>query len=231
MFYAAPYSTRQQQREPAVVWRKISSTPIAGLVLDEVKTFINRPLEDTFWDGETTGLIMVAQAAIEQWCHVSLAPSVWLGTMPSLLDQQIIVRRPFDTVTKIEVVDPDSGEIIAVDPALYQVAPVAQLCGQLLIGDADEWPDYAVRQDAFRVTVETKFLYVDASNNPTLPTEIRHALCMTVAALDANRGDGSQGGGGLANTVYGATHSNHDVIPATAQVLLAPYRYMSLYTS
>lgn len=207
---------------PVMVWTKVESTPTTALTVDALKTWLNRPLEDPFWDRESTGLVLVATRAIEQWCSISIAPTTWLGTTSEFATRMTVVRRPFSAVEKIEYVDPVSGQIATVDPTTYQTAPVAQLCGQIWCGEAASWPDTARRVDAVRLTVKTGW--------QSVPEDIMHAIMMTVASLDINRGDdGSSSQGKLANTVWGQSNSRPpSIIPAGAQALLAPYRYLQV---
>lgn len=230
MIVLSGYATAVRQQEPEVLWTKTASTAVDGILLDTLKTWLNRPLEDTFWDNEAAALIVVAQRAIEQWCNISVAPSTWVATMPYILPQQRLVRRPFLSVESIDYVDPETGTITTINSETYQAGKTRQMCGQIRIGDAyGAWPDVAERQDAFRVTVKTGWP-LDADNNPVLPEDLMHGIMMTVAHLDTNRGDTDPSGGRLANTVYGATHSSAaPIIPALAQALLAPFRYQALF--
>lgn len=224
------YATQLRTDEPEIIWTKTASDRVDGIILDNLKTWLNRPLEDAFWDAETASLILIALRAIESWCHISIAPSTWVATMPYILPQQRIVRRPFLSVESITYADPETGTITTVDPATYQVGKARQMCGQVRIGnDAGDWPDAAERQDAFTMTVKTGWP-LDESSKPIIPPDLIHGIMMTVAHLDTNRGDTNPSGGHLANTVYGATHSSAaPIIPALAQALLAPFRYQALY--
>lgn len=203
--------------EPATIWTKGAEGALAPIVLDTLKTWIHRPLEDNFWNGEALALIRVAQRAIEQRCQIALAPTTWTGTAAEFPTK--IIRRPFLAVTQVQYVDP-TGQIATLPTDQYVAAPELQLCGQLLSPRDVNWPETATRPDAVRMTVTTEF--------PTLPDDIVHALLMTVAALDTNRGDGGGGGSRLDSTVWGQTHgSGPNVIPAGAMALLAPYTYRS----
>lgn len=224
------YATRIRQSEPEVIWTKTASDRVDGIILDSIKTWLNRPLEDAFWDAETSSLILIALRAIESWCNISVAPSTWVATMPYILPQQRIVRRPFLSVESITYADPETGTITTVDPATYQVGKTRQMCGLVRIGDSTgQWPDAAERQDAFTMTVKTGWP-LDADNKPVLPEDLVHGIMQTVAYLDTNRGDLDPHGGALANTVYGATHQGGpQIIPQIAQALLAPFKYQALY--
>lgn len=208
---------------PVIIrWQKTASDPLGSVVLNAVKMWLNRPVEDTAWDRETTTLIKVAQQAIEKYCQMSLAPSTWVGTLPQLYDQFRVSIRPFSSIDKIEIVTPTTGAIETVDPSLYQVGPVSQMMGYVQIGNGVSWPDTARRLDAVRVTARTGFFNVQGA--PEVPDDIMHALFETVATLDLKRASDGEGGGGLNNTVWGATHTQAPlVLPASAQALLAPY--------
>lgn len=212
-----------------IQWRRVAVEPLSAVVLSTLKTWINRPLEDAFWDRESAVLVKVAQQAIERHCQMAIAPTTWLGTLSELQDAMRIMQRPFVSVDKIEYVDPVAGAVTTVPASVYQFGPMSQSMGWLQVGDGQDWPTAAVRQDAYRLTVKTGFYGLDPTK-AELPDDILHALMMTVAALDSNRGDeGGGGGGGLSNTVWGQTHaSGPSVIPSGAKALLAPYRLQHL---
>lgn len=214
--------------EPEAVWTKTASDAVPGIPLNVVKTWLNRPLEDTFWDAETQALLIVALRAVEAWCHISIAPSTWVATMPYLLPEQRIVRRPFLSVESIQYVDPD-GNTVTADTSIYQVAKAPQKTGLVRIGYGGTWPATADRADAVTMTVKTGWP-LDADDNPVLPDEIMHGIRMTVASLDTQHGDADPSGGSLANTVWGQTHSQAaPIIPQLAQAVLAPWRYQAIY--
>lgn len=209
-----------------IQWRQTASTPIADVVLNDVKTWINRPVEDTFWDAETIGLIRTAQRAIEAHCQITLSTSTWVGTLSRFHDRMRLFRRPFLAVDSIQYVD-TAGEILTLDPVLYQAAPVGQMCGQIVLADDEDWPDTARRMDAVRITARTGFVALDGVT-PELPHEIMHALKMTVSELDSARGDADQGGSGN-KTVYAMKQIKSGYLNAPIRELLAPYAYASVF--
>jgi hypothetical protein len=221
MFYFGQSSVIRKPIPDPVLWSMVTPGTLPTLVLDTLKTWIHRPLEDLFWDTEGLALIKVAQRAIERRCELVLPDSEWVATSPSF--PVGLVRRPFQSVTKIEYVDPTTGAVTLLDPSLYLFAPDRQFTGQLLPAEDTAWPDVARRPDAVRITVKAGFV--------TLPDDIMHAIMMTTTGLDANRGDEGMGGGGaLAGTVYGQTHtSGPSVIPAGAMALLSPYLYQNVW--
>jgi hypothetical protein len=206
---------------PHIQWRQTASTPIASIILNDVKTFINRPVEDTFWDNETTAFIQVAQRAIEQHCEMSLSLATWVGTLPRLFDEFRIVRRPFAAVEKIEYVEPATGNILTVDPSIYHVVPIAQNCAMVALGEDASWPDTANRLDAVRITVKTGFYDFDGVT-PKLPQEIVQALSMTVTELDAARGDDGSPG---RQTVYAMKQVKAGYLSASTQALIGHLTY------
>jgi len=218
-------------RQPVWQWTKVSEPQVVSAIpalLAFVKTFINRPLEDTFWDAETEQLITVAQAAIETYLQMSIEPATWLGTAPRLTHGTVIAKRPFLDVVGIQYVDPISGVSTTLDPSTYLVEDYAQRRGLIRLAATAQWPCAAQRRDAWRVMVTTGWP-LDSDSNPIIPPDLMHALAMTVAALDASRGDGG-GGGHLDNTVWGQTHAGGaSVIPAGARALLASYRLVQTY--
>jgi hypothetical protein len=202
-----------------ISWSKFSSQPLAAVVLADVKTWLNRPLEDTYWDAETTTLIIVAVRSIEQYCEMTIAPSVLVGHLPDFPGPSFrLDARPFRSVTSIEYVEPLAGEIITVPATDYLAQKAPQATGWLDLADTASWPATAKRRDAVRITVEAGFT--------ALPDDIKHAIAVTVAHLDKGRGDGDGGSGGrLANTAQNS--SGPSVIPGPAKALLAPYKLMT----
>ena len=193
--------------------------------LTTTKTFLNRPLEDTFFDAEVAMLLKAARRAVEAHCRLALAPATWVGVCRELPRDglRLGAARPFRSVEKIEYVDADTGQIVIMDPALYIASPAAQFCGAVELGDGLDWPPIARRADAVRITAKTGFYDLDGTT-PRLPDDVRQAVLMTVAALDANHGDGGSGGGGGV-TVFALQNVHASPIPEVARVLLAPYVY------
>ena len=74
------FATARVEAAPIIQWTKLSSTPIAGLVLDNLKTWIHRPLEDSFWNAEAQSLIIVAQRAIAGNDHAARTMLEWFVT-------------------------------------------------------------------------------------------------------------------------------------------------------
>jgi hypothetical protein len=208
--------------QPAVQirWTPSSSTALADPIVDLVtlRTFVNRALEDTFWDDELQSFLYVAQDAIETYCEITLPQTTFVGTLPAFYNRIRITKRPFISVTSIEYVDRLTGNILTVDPTTYQVAHIAQDCGMILLGDGCAWPDAARRLDAVRITIEAGF----ASG---LPQPLLHALKMTVAALDNDRGESSGSTG--RQTVYAMKQmtSGVSIIPRAAHSILQRYVY------
>lgn len=218
MFYGANSLRTLSKAEPVPVWTKEES-PLDPIVLNTLKTWIHRPLEDNFWNAEAQALIKVAQRAIEQRCWLALAPTVWTGAASDFPVR--VLRRPFLAVTKIDYVNQITGEVVTLPTDQYVAAPDLQLCGQILPPVGVDWPTVATRPDAVRLTVTTGF-------GNTMPEDIVHAIMMTVAALDSNRGDNGGGGSRLDNTVWGQTNgSGASIIPKGALALLAPYIHRS----
>ena len=219
-------SQRPQLADPPAVqirWTPSDVTAPADPVVDlnTVKTFINRPLEDTFWDDEIRSFLRVAERTIEQFCQLTLSHGSYVGTLPAFYPRIKINKRPFTNVTGIDYVEHSTGEIKTVATSVYGVAPLAQDCGMVFLGDAQEWPDAARRMDAVRITITAGF-------PDGLPDDLLHALLMTVAALDKGRGDDSGSGGRM--TVYAMKQatSGRSIIPIEARSLLAPYIYRSV---
>lgn len=196
------------------VWaRTVAGEPLA-IDLATVKNFINRPLEDTFWDVELTRFIVAAQKAIEKIAQLTLVSSTWVGSFAGFYDQIRINKRPFQAVTKIEYVAPTTGAITTVDAATYHALPIAQQCGMVFLGDGLEWPTPARRLDAVRITARVGF--------DPLPEEVEHALLMTVAALDRKRGDDGQVNANV--SVYAQRNAGGtSIVPAEARALIGDH--------
>lgn len=216
-------------RPPLMIARWVKAVPgatLSALDLDTVKDFIQRPREDTFWDVEITNFMRVAQAEIERVCQMSLTPTTWVGYFPTQAfsyDQIHLIKRPFIDITKVEYVAPTTGTITQVDSATYQSMPVSQMCGMAMLGEGCSWPTPAMRMDAVRVTCRTGFA--------EMPPEITHALLLTLAAIDSQRGDSGGGGGGSSVTVYAmkmASGGGGSFLPREARGLLSDYIYRSI---
>lgn len=214
---------------PAVIanWRKTAQGEPLAVSLNEVKTFVNRPIEDIFWDDEYARFIKTAIYEIERVCRIDLTAKTWVGTLSSFWDRVRIVKRPFLDVTGIEYVATD-GTILTADADLYHALPAEQMTGMVFRGDGVNWPATARRQDAVRITVRSGFGITEeevADGYPALPDEIRHALLMTIAALETKRGDDSQSGGGNV-TVYAMKNARGGaILPPEAKSLLMDYVY------
>lgn len=209
----------------AIQWRQTAATGVDSLLLDDVKTWLNRPLEDTFWDAETTRLISIAVKAIEAHCQLTIAPSTFVGTLPLLPEQFRISKRPFHSLERIDYVDAVTGTVTQLDASSYMSAPIAQACGLVVMGDGVLLPTVATRPDAVRLTVKTGFYGLDGVT-AELPIEIKHAISMCVAELDANRGDDGGGGGGN-TTVYAMKQVRGGYLNQSIRDLLAPWTYQS----
>lgn len=224
--HGTPFIGMQPPITPTWV-RTVAGDPLA-IDLNTVKDWLNRPREDSFWDTQISGFTRTAQLAIETLCQMVLVPSTWVGSFPSIPSSVFfastaqfyntvrINKRPFQAVTEIDYVDPTTGVITVLDPTTYFATPIAQLCGQVYLGDGFQWPAMAYRQDAVRITVTAGF------PNP-LPDDIAHALLITIAAIDSRRGDETGSGGRV--SVYEQKNSHGaSIVPAEAQALLRDYR-------
>lgn len=201
-------------------WVQSGTADALAVELDDVKVFVNRPLEDTFWDQELERFVRVATRAVETHCRLDLTRKTWVGTLPYFYDQMRVWKRPFVGVTKIEYVDPDTGEITTLDAARYHAIPIQQDCGMIFRSAADAWPSIASRWDAVRLTVTSGY---DAEDNP-IPDDLMHGLMMTIAALDGRRGDQSSGGESNV-TVYAMKNaSGRSIIPVEARDLIQSYK-------
>lgn len=218
---------------PAIVprWSKITEGDGLTVSLDDVKDFVNRPREDTFWDVEYTSFIKVARLEIERACQFTLAATTFKATLPCFFDRIRLIKRPFVSVETIEYVEAQTGEIKTVDPALYHALPVDQDTGMVFLGDGLSWPTAANRYDAVRITLKAGYGVTTPENtagHPPISEDIKHALLMTIASLETTKGDNAQGGGGQ-TTVYAMKNARGgSIIPPEARTLLAPYRYLSV---
>lgn len=204
---------------PLVPRWKVVTPPASALPvpLNDVKVFINRPIEDTFWDAETTQLITTAATAIEHYCKITLQETVFEAAVPRWFANIRLDKRPFQQVESIKYVAAGTGEITDVDDELWHAQEIPQQCGMVFLGEGLEWPEAARRTDAIRIQVKAGF----ASGE--IPGEIIHALMMTVAALDRTRGD-EQAKQSSNVTVYAMKQSRGgSIIPVEAKAMLAPH--------
>jgi hypothetical protein len=212
-------------------WSLVTPGAALPVDLDTVKTFLNRPIQDTEWDAETTSFVKVAALAIESYAQLVLCASTWRGDLPAFYDNIRIAKRPFLDVTKIEYVDPGTGTITTVDPSLYHALPIVQNAGMAFLGDALRYPVAARRYDAVRITARAGFAITAAdvaAGFEPMPDNVQHALLMTVASIDAKRGDEQSSGGGH-QTVYAMKNTKApSVIPPEAKALLGPWVYRNI---
>ncbi len=227
MFTPYPYTAIPPGVTPR--WRRTSSGTALSVGLDTVKDFVNRPREDSFWDAELTSFIAVATAEIERECSLSLTAGVFRVTVPAFQDRiKLSQYRPFLDVTGIEYVDAETGEIETLASSVYHALTVDQECGMVFLGDGQSWPVAARRHDAVRITVRAGFA-VDETDEEAgylpRPSEVTHALLMTIAALDSGRGD-SSGSVSSNTTVYAMKNSRGGgIIPPEAIALLRGWKY------
>lgn len=213
---------------PMIRWKRTVAGSTLAIDLDRLKTFLNIPIEDDFFDAEKTGFIKVAQAEIERHCRLVMTASTWVGTLPMLYDQVRLVLRPFLDVTGVQYVEAGTGEIKTLDPTLYHVLPVDQNCGMLFVGEGVTLPDMANRHDAVRITARAGFGISQgelAAGYEPLPDLVEHALLMTTASLDMARGE-TQASAGANTTVYAMKQSRGgSIIPMEARNILAEWTY------
>jgi hypothetical protein len=226
MFRGAAYAS-----PPASVvrWRKTASGVALSVSLDEIKKWLNKPVEDTYFDTELTTIAKAAQSLIERHCQFQMTFGTWVGTLAEATDSIRLLRRPFVDVTGIEYVAED-GTITTMPTTQYHALEHSQSIGMLMLGDGLEWPAMARRLDAMRITVRSGYS-LDASEITAgareLPEDIRRALLMTIASMDASHGDDA--GGSSNTTVYAMKQaSGAGTIPQSAKMLLAPYCYRSV---
>lgn len=232
MIFASSIATNPA---PYPRWRKSTGGNGLAVSLDTVKIFTNRPVEDDFWDAELTSFIKVAQSQIENICQMNLTPTTYVGTLPEFYERMRLSRpRPFVEVAKIEYVAKATGEITTLATDQYVVTHALQNCGMVELGDGLRWPETARRADAVRIEAKAGYAVTEddeADGYPPLEEDIKHALLMTIAALDMARGD-TQGAPGSNVTVYAMKQSRGGgVIPAEAMALLAPYRLRTITVS
>lgn len=204
------------------VWEKVSGGAALAIDLDEIKNFLNIPLQDTYFDAEKSAFAQAAQAAIEQTCNINLTNTTWVGYLSEFVDTIRIDRRPFVNVTKIEYVEPIAGEIVTLPTANYGVSRYLQKTGVVTRANGVLWPDTATRMDAVQITVTSGF------PSGSLPSDIKQALLITIAALDRSRAD--EGAADKSNnTIYGLKNQTAaSILPPEARALLNPYTHKTL---
>jgi hypothetical protein len=206
------------------LWRKRPADPTAAAVTPlidtaRIKDFLHLAPEDTTRDVELAWFLATAVAAVETYAQINLRLTRWTVTLPAFADHIQLNKRPFLQVDRVSYVAPVTGEVLAVPDTDWSAGQVEQLTGMLFRSDNATWPETARRYDAVELDVVSGF------PDGTLPDEIVHALLMTVAAIDHNRGDC----GCDAKPLRGGKNTPPpSVIPETARALLGPWRYVSL---
>lgn len=222
MFFPARRNSFELPVPNLPVWDKVSGGDALAIDLDDLKNFLNIPLQDTYFDAEKTAFARAAQSAIESFCHINLTPAVWTCYLSEFVDTIRIDRRPFTTVTKIEYAHPETGEITTLPTDTYGVAPYLQKTGIVTRANGAQWPDTATRIDAVRITVSCGFAV------GSLPSDIKQALFITVAALDRSRADEGAADKST-NTIYGLKNQTAaSILPPEAKALLNPHTYKTL---
>ena len=208
----------------ALDWEVVDAGPLLAVDLDTVKNFLNIPLADNFFNDEKSAMVLVAQAAIEDHCQMVLPASTWVANIPAFYDAMRLIKRPFQSVTKVEYVDKTTGVITTLDPAYYLAGIMAQKCGVIQRAEGVAWPEAARRLDAVRITVSAGFT--------VLPPAVKQALLITIASVDKSRADGGGSSGGASRTVYAMRHQQgSSIVPMEAKALLNPYVYRTLGVS
>jgi hypothetical protein len=181
------------------------------------------PAADTSRDTELTAFILAAMRAVEGYADIRIRRATVRAEMPAFHDRWRLTVRPWVSTGALEYVAAETGEITTITSTVYHSQRAGQLSASIVLGRNQEWPDdVAIRDDAVRVTYDVG--YADAAS---VPPDIVQAILMTVAKLDANRGDcGCDGGGNT--SVYAMKNSRPSVLPEAAGLLLQPYLYMSL---
>lgn len=196
-------------------------TDALPVALADVREFVGLPSADTSRDAELTAFIKVAAAAVEDYCQLALLTTTFVAAVPYFTDRTPLLRRPFQSVTSVEYVKATDGEITTAATTLYHAVVSTQAMAIVYRGKDQAWPtDVAERHDAVRITFVAGYGLTSAS----VPPDIQHAIKMTVASLDSQRGDNC-GASTTATTVYAMKNSSPSVIPAAAQTLLHKYQY------
>jgi len=203
------------------VYTKTAETDALPVALSDVREFIGLPSGDTSRDTELTAFAKAATRAVEHHCQMSILDTTWQAAMPDFGERIALNKRPFKAVSLIEYVHELTGTITAVNGETFYDVQVGQQMGMVFLGKDKMWPnEQATRHDAVRVTFTAGY----GVDDTTVPEDIKHAILMTVAAMDAKRGDCDDGGG----SVYAMKNSTPSIIPAAAQPLLGPYMYRHL---
>ncbi len=207
----------------APVWEMEGDAGPMPVGLAAVKDFLGIPREDVFFDLEKTSMLHVALSEIEQKCQLSLRITPWVGYFPGFTDPMRINRRPLIEISRIEYVEAETGAVKVLDKSAYLVERGPQMVGIISRADGVPWPATARRQDAVRVYAKAGFA--------SLPQAVQHAILLTIASIDRNRGDSASSGGGR-STVFALKHPElmgaASIIPNEAKALLAPYKLKTL---
>lgn len=201
----------------------VEVTPNAGLVVtvDEAKAQVRYATGLSEFDVEFNTFILAAQRAVEQYCAFNLLTTVWQDQYPFLDPIVPLYRRPFQSLQSIEYVAPDDGEITTLASNQYHTINAPMSMANVHLGQGLAWPETADRADAFRINYTVG--WADAAS---VPSDIKQAILMTVAKIDADRGACEEG------TKFAASVGETGwAIPKVAQALLAPYRYIQVYAT
>lgn len=212
-----------------VRWKPSSGGAALAVDLNEIKKWVNRPVEDTYFDAEYTSMAIAAQRLIERHCQIQLTFGTWVGTVQCPADRIRLHRRPFVDVTGIEYIAPD-GTITTMPTDLYHALDADLLTGMVFLGAGLSWPAMAYRRDAVRITARSGYSTSSgdtANGAPALPEDIRRALLMTIASMDSSHGDDA--GASSSTTVFAMKQAqNAGAIPKNAEALLEPYCYKTV---
>lgn len=211
---------------PLLHWEYVGGGGPTAIDIDQVKTFLNIPIEDDSFNPEKQAFNIAAQAAVEHYCQISLLTTTWVGYAPRFYDEMRLIRRPFDSVVSVDYVDAVTGIVTTLDPSVYVAGKAGQRCGVVMLGADQQWPCAAMRPDAVRITVTAGWA------KPKIPAELISAVMMTIAALDHARGDDGQQGSAGRNTVYAMKHQMApSILPETAKAMVSRYRYIAMGTT
>lgn len=181
---------------------------------------------DAALDAEVEAFIRAAQSAVESYCvDLTLLATVWRADLPLLGEETLLRKRPYAGSPSIEYVKAADGEITTVASTVYHVIAAEQFRARVYLGADQAWPtDPATRRDAFRIT------YTAGWTVETLPYDLRSAILMMAAKLNASRGDCEDGGGATAS-VYALKNSNASALPPAAAALLDPYKLREVWAA
>lgn len=165
------------------------ATPALAVSLPEVKRWLKIDSADCSRDEDLRMLIEMAQNAFESYTKLTLFTTTFKTTRDFFGQDWELRRGTIRSITRFEY---RVGNVLtAVDPATYFLHKKSTRgFGFIALKDGQVWPSaHDIEKDA----IEIEFTAGLANDYTEIPADIKLALLTTIACLDSNRGDCSDG--------------------------------------